>query len=562
MDTGQYEQTITANQFEHWANNNGDSKGTPFETNVFYNNLDSGERQITFKNLKIDGDVKLFQSETIHIVLSNCKISHFYIENVLNFRSLTVTDFSQIDSIAISKKGPHLFTILNNSKINRILFENCSNALPFIINNSKVGIIVSNKSNFENFEISNSNDVGEINFALTVVNDFFKIINSRIEKIVIKDGKIPDIFFDEIESDEIRLNNYTIESFVYVKSKCKELVFTYVNLRRIEILKKSIVGRLRIRLPLETSAQISCKASDFDEIDLSSTVISEFTTVQILNCKVSQIKLIDFCNYGTILLNNIFPKVEEESKIYMVDSDLGKIQIIKSDLSFYRKFVYSNTKMLELFIAGSEMPRNNTFCLPNENNNLLEVSVQKRLAYSQFKKIYENQGDIPGSLRYLAYEMDAYLAMLNCHYYDLTKDKNSLPLSKKINSRIFKHKYRGERWMLLLNKYSTNYGNDWLLGAKRTFWAVVICYSLFCLFQGIMFNFEFNSINNVIEFFRIVSYAPYYLNPLRDLDSVSPVDENTINPLARIWDFISRIIVAYFAYQTIQAFRKLGKSSG
>jgi len=121
---------------------------------------------------------------------------------------------------------------------------------------------------------------------------------------------------------------------------------------------------------------------------------------------------------------------------------------------------------------------------------------------------------------------------------------------------------RGERWMLRLNKYSTNYGNDWLLGAKRTFWAVVICYSVFCLCQGIIFNIELKSMGNLIEFARIVSYAPYYLNPLRDLDSVAPIDEKDINPLARIWDFISRIIVAYFAYQTIQAFRKLGKSSG
>jgi hypothetical protein len=35
-----------------------------------------------------------------------------------------------------------------------------------------------------------------------------------------------------------------------------------------------------------------------------------------------------------------------------------------------------------------------------------------------------------------------------------------------------------------------------------------------------------------------------------------------MNFWARLWDYISRVIVAYFVYQTIQAFRKLGKSGG
>jgi hypothetical protein len=46
------------------------------------------------------------------------------------------------------------------------------------------------------------------------------------------------------------------------------------------------------------------------------------------------------------------------------------------------------------------------------------------------------------------------------------------------------------------------------------------------------------------------------------MDSISLVKEEEFTPLARIWDFVSRIFVAYFVYQTIQAFRKLGKSGG
>lgn len=294
------------------------------------------------------------------------------------------------------------------------------------------------------------------------------------------------------------------------------------------------------------------------------------------DCSVNQLSLKKFCNYGTIFLSNLksisqwkdfkkdeYKKILREdgeyrfestcllSSLRLVDSDLGKTQFINCDLTQFQYFEFSNTKMLDVFVAGSQMPGDNAFLLPNDEKNPLRVAEQKRLAYGQFKKIYEAQGDTAGSLRYLAYEMDAYREQLK-------GEKTKPQFSKKWWSDKKAWDNRGERATLWLNKYSTNYGNNWLRGLIMTLLMMFICFTIFCWMLGYRLGNDWN------KFGELVSYAPFYLNPLRDLDSVSLIKENEtqIEWYARLWDFISRIIVAYFAYQTIQAFRKLGKSSG
>jgi hypothetical protein len=299
-------------------------------------------------------------------------------------------------------------------------------------------------------------------------------------------------------------------------------------------------------LPLHNPAQITFKDSKFNEIDFRTSVWPEFATMQVTNCTVLKLHFDNFCNFGAIFFTNLSVPVSgsEGSILCLTNSDLGKLQFINCDLTKFSKFEFSNTKMLEIFVAGSKMPDEGSFVVPDGSNN--NTYEQKRLAFGQFKKIYEGQGDVAGSLRYLAFEMDAYLNQLD-------------EVSKKW------HENFGERWMLKLNRYSTYYGNDWWLGVKRTLGTIVICYSLFCLSLG------FKPGADIARFVEIASYAPQYLNPFRDSDSVIPLDllpkldecwNTWLPPISRLIDYLSRIFIAYFVYQTIQAFRKLGKSSG
>jgi len=61
---------------------------------------------------------------------------------------------------------------------------------------------------------------------------------------------------------------------------------------------------------------------------------------------------------------------------------------------------------------------------------------------------------------------------------------------------------------------------------------------------------------------KLASYAP---SPFGKSETVEKAAKNTKSEtwlaLARVWNWISCIVIAYFVYQTIQSFRKFGKKS-
>ncbi len=411
----------------------------------------------------------------------------------------------------------------------------------------------------------------------------FVVSNCKISEISIHDNCSTGAITIERSILGVLYMSYSKSPVLYVKkdSKIAAVRIWHSVIQKIMIWGDSHVSLFRCHLGLHTPTQITLKNSDFVHIDFDDTVFPEFTTLNISECRVNKLTIRHFRNYGTVFFCNLMPlrfwneyrkgnnesilfndgiydfekKTDQESTLSFIDSDLGKMQFINCDLQSYHNFEFSNTRMLDIFLAGTLLPTSESFRLPNEkdlkvafSHQTLEKqkSPQKRLAFSQFKKIYETQGDVARSLRYLAYEMNAYLDELN------------------LQSKNWRD-YFGERWMLRLNRFSTNYGNSWWLGVKRTLGAMAICYTLFCLCLGFWFGPSWST------FFDLVSYAPQYLNPFRDSDSIIPPEilpnlEDSAKawrlPLSRIIDYLSRIFVAYFAYQTIQAFRKLGKSSG
>ncbi|HMR43466.1 MAG TPA: hypothetical protein PKC40_06520 [Saprospiraceae bacterium] len=303
------------------------------------------------------------------------------------------------------------------------------------------------------------------------------------------------------------------------------------------------------------------KNTRFGKLDFEDTVFPESTTLSASDCSINELSFRNTCNYGSLFFSNLkslekwedfkrdeknnlifengeyqFEEKSSPSTLRFIDSDLGKVQFINSDLRQFKKFEFLNTKMLEVFVAGSQMPDGEKFQLPKDSN--ANINEQKRLAYGQFKRIYENQGDTAGSLHYLAQEMDAYHAQLR---------------------EEGRWKNRGELFMLWMNKISTNHGTSWQHGLLSTIVALVFFYSIFCLLIGYRWDWSDRGFEGL---WKLISYAPYYLNPLRDKDSIFLIEEGDFNAWSRLWDFISRIFLTYFVYQTIQAFRKLGKSSG
>lgn len=527
---------------------------------------DSHMSHATFSNIEIEDAIFLGPTpKTIpHLSFSNCLLSTISLNRAkaqsINIENNTIVDFFSIKDVSEIR---HIE--IKNSKIQKIKVANSNPG--FNIDDSEIGsILLEDESNIFHLEINNSS-----------IQDF-DIKKSTIRYVYIK--KKSQIAYSRIEQAQIgclKIISSTVIGLSFDKSKASEFIIWNSSLQRLEIISGSFVGYLHCQFALLEPVHLILENSSIVFLDFRESIFPEFTTVNIIDCKINNLTLSAFCNYGTVFFNDLkplnrwkefmkynngefhfeegsfqFKSRRRSSSLQLCDSELGKMHFINCDLRKFDHFEFSNTKILDIFVAGSHMPDDKAFCLPNKEQNLLEISKQKRLAYGQFKKIYELQGDTAGSLNYLAYEMDAYREQLK-------REKASPRFSKKwwMDKKAWDN--RGERAVLFLNKYSTCYGTNWLRGFFMTLLAMSICFAVFCRMLGFHFG------NDWEEFGRLVSYAPYYLNPLRDLDSVSLITETKEVPIewyARVWDFLSRIIVAYFAYQTIQAFRKLGKSSG
>lgn len=511
-----------------------------------------------------------FDSKTDLIKVSRSKIGRLYVSNSfvdgiqIQYESvlweLLISDEAQISKIEVllstiednlGKRGflSNAGINISNSKIGGLEVFSSEIGDCKILNSQTGDFKISDKSTIGNFHFIENPKIGSIQIENSKTKEFRLKDSNTGNFRVSENSETGSFLFEKSTAGDFRIKNSSIESILVMDSRMKELVVTYASFRRIEIIKNSFVKRFRCRIPLQSPAQITFEKSSFEEMDFDKTILPEFTALQLINCQIDNLFFRNFCNFGAVFFSDlkVLNKNNPLSTLRLADSDLGKTQFVRCDLTEFQQFEFANTKMLEAFVADSKMPNGRRFCLPPDT--ISDVNEQKRLAYGQFKKIYEARGDIAGSLRYLAFEMDAYF----------------LQLIRKKPGKV------GELIMLGLNKISTNYGNNWGQGALVTFFMICACYAIFCYLIGFRLGNDWDS------FWRLACYAPQYLNPFRDADSVIPdkflphslerdgygADAKKILPeLAIVWDYISRVIVTYFVYQTIQAFRKLGKSSG
>jgi len=116
----------------------------------------------------------------------------------------------------------------------------------------------------------------------------------------------------------------------------------------------------------------------------------------------------------------------------------------------------------------------------------------------------------------------------------------------------------GEKFMLWINRISTNHGLNWIRGVLFTVFTAVLFYILYLIvlpirpfrFGWVSWESFFKASNNTVEYFL------KFLLVTHDFDFMQQFSPNSINYFL---DFISKIFISYGIYQTVQAFRKYGK---
>jgi len=389
---------------------------------------------------------------------------------------------------------------------------------------------------FEKFTISGGNFSNE--FRLVGRNEIkiFEIINGKFTgDILIESGKI----FNHFSIKGGQFKNLIINS----KSP-----LLYINIFEVNARPGSI-SFLHI-----TSKNFTSKNSVINTLRLQNIVLQETEVIQVNDFKFNQFEFINVLNYGNITLTDVNTapayqlngdgKLEEKldsptPKLTIQNSDLGKTTLIGCDFS-EAEFCLESSKITEMFVTGTKFPEK----LSNTD------SEQRRVGYGQLKKVYENRGDGVEANRYLAREMWSYLIML-------ISDSNSLP---KVRFRRLQN--LPEAFNLLLNFLSNRFGHSWFQAFFTTLAVSGLFYWGYCHALGYRYDPK-----GYPEFRHLMSYFLEFINPLHDADYIAKeLTEPKIHPglkpalgRARIVEGLSRIFIAYFIYQLIQAFRKHGK---
>ena len=124
-------------------------------------------------------------------------------------------------------------------------------------------------------------------------------------------------------------------------------------------------------------------------------------------------------------------------------------------------------------------------------------------------------------------------------------------------------------WMFSLNKWSNNFRRSYSRGVIFTLFSGLFFYILYLIAMDGNLRLCFDDCNTLDSLIYAWDKYAYqfaeFLNPVHKVDflkeDLSPLEKSpTLKFFGSIADFAGRIFVGFGIYQTIQAFRKYGKS--
>lgn len=471
--------------------------------------------------------------------------------------------------------------------IGDIVVESLNNLPEVHLHNTETKDIIINNSTTKDIFIFDNSIIGAIKIANSKTATIWCLHHSKTDYVRIENSHIYGLWvvmnkslgYIEIATSKIAtLNLYAASvATIYIKS---DTSINRLSLKQLNHESKSLdisdstIGELELMLSYQYNITVKAndakKYSTVQNLKFVDTTFPVGVNINIAQTHINKLQLASFINQGIVVFSDVMPieivekfqldkkgnavrdidgvfrlikskPNESPSTIEIKDSDVGNMQFIGCSLASFSKFIFRNSKLQNIFLADTQLPAKESI-----TTHKADLFEQRRLALSQFKKIYETQGDAVRASEYRAEEMEVYR-----HY--LLRKKN-LPTRKERWNR------RAELTNLWLNKFSSYYGNNWLRGVVVTFGVSTILYTWYCSSRGILPASVYND-ENWKTFGRLLPYYFEFLNPIHKTSFFEHIEEGEPNPGALLIDYLSRIVVSYLVYQTIAAFRKFGKRS-
>ncbi len=336
------------------------------------------------------------------------------------------------------------------------------------------------------------------------INNELTLFKINAKHLMLLDLEVTDIILiGAISTQTFRIVNLKTSNLACTKIKCNEIT----------------------QIPIESIQKLHFRDSLCRELIFSGQIAKE-SYHQFINCEFDEFKITNLKNEGTLELNQL----QVKKSFQLLLSDLKKTDFIHCNMK-ESKWIFKNSKIAEVFVAGTSFPQR----VYNESG--IQDEEQARLAYGQLHKAMLNMGDAVNALYFQSSEIAA-------HYRQLKWNNSWKEGFTKFN--------------LFLNWISNDFGRSWVRGIGFSFGFAILCfYGLTLSTKEYTWGWRMDMDPNLLgSFFR-------FINPLRFYETEKIFESAgglKLTPGSYLIDFLSRVIIAYGFYQTIQAFRRLGKS--
>lgn len=316
----------------------------------------------------------------------------------------------------------------------------------------------------------------------------------------------------------------------------------------------------------------------FSHLDVGTLILRGYNTVTKLTLKhlhVNQAKVNGLINEGGLIFSNFraskseWPEEEKESLLrntgfYIDDSNLGKAQFFQVNFQSFEKIVFHNLILTDISTSivtwftkaqledGQIAPILKGFksvkktkdaqLLTGQRASLLASLNSKKEIYRQLKFAAQKQGDIALSHEFQRHEME---------YYKLITE--------------YKEPKQWSEFLILWSSNSNNFGQSWL----RAFWGLIFFSLISYIPIGFLTSDQLDyarfasSFDEVLLNVRVIVFDNFkswfiLLNPAHRINDLAS-DITKFPSAVYFWDILSRVVVAYFLFQMVSAFRKFSK---
>ncbi|MEZ0608745.1 hypothetical protein ACAW74_09525 [Fibrella sp. WM1] len=528
-----------------------------------------------------------------HLIVRNCKfhkievinstIKDLFVENQCTIDDIKIHNKSTLEVVKIIESVVAGNIYIHSSTVEELSIDENTNIESINISASILrkiqirrgrtsDIYISNKSKIEYISISNGTSIRDIEiYDDSTIDRIYLRNKTTIGNLLISTSKLDSIHInDEVETGYINIDRAIISNSLTIQgeSKIYGINFQAKELRKLS-LNDSYIQIFNWRQ--DTLCIVNVNRCQIERLAFTNTIVPKDSVFQFGECDILHFYFKSFTNTAWLNISGLKPLTNylrfqggsdthaqqssvdskynwvkgyslEKTSLTFIASDLGKTSLVDCRLD---KFVFYNTKLLEVFVAGTQLPKQ--ISLPEGKTAQHEQNEQERLAFGQFKRIYENRGDTVSATDYLALEMDAYHRYLK--QPEVIREKGST---------------WAERFTIELNRVSSYHNTNWFQAVAMTLGINGIMFAIYCYFLGYEPYVPFYSKIDWHTTLNLFSYSFEFLNPLRKADFLDKVNLEPVRDswdwVARFWDYVSRIVVAYFVYQTVQAFRRYGKT--